>query len=161
MLEGPVSVSTFILLQGSCWWVAESCPTLCHSMDCSLPGSSVRGISQASILEWVAISFSRGSSRPRDQICIPRIGRWIVYLPLSHQGSSLQSLPHLFSLGLGLSTCGVCLFSPESVHASGLFGDMIVASPDRIWVAIWGFTAFILFAYLLQWTQIKLRVEYK
>ena len=124
--------------------------TLCHFMDCSLPGSSVGGISQASVLEWVAISFSRGSSRPRDQIFSPRIGRWIVYLPLSHPGSSLQSLPHLFSLGLGLSTCGGCLFSPESVHASGLFGDLIVASPDRIWVAIWGFTAFILFAYLLQ-----------
>ena len=37
-------------------------------MDCSLPGSSVHGISQARILEWVAISFSRGSSPPRDQI---------------------------------------------------------------------------------------------
>ena len=36
-------------------------------MGCSLPGSSVRGISQASILEWVVISFSRGSSPPRDQ----------------------------------------------------------------------------------------------
>ena len=38
-------------------------------MDCSLPGSSVRGISQARTLEWVAISFSRGSSRPRDWTC--------------------------------------------------------------------------------------------
>ena len=39
-------------------------------MDCNLPGSSVHGISQARTLEWVAISFSRGSSRPRDQTCI-------------------------------------------------------------------------------------------
>jgi len=39
-------------------------------MDCSPPGSSVHGISQARILEWIAISFSRGSSRPRDQTCI-------------------------------------------------------------------------------------------
>ena len=46
--------------------VAQSCPTLCNPMDCSLPGSSVCGISQARILEWVAISFSRGSSWPRD-----------------------------------------------------------------------------------------------
>ena len=46
--------------------VAQSCPTLCNPMDCSLPGSSVHGILQARILEWVAISFSRGSSRPRD-----------------------------------------------------------------------------------------------
>ena len=40
---------------------------LCNPMDCSPPGSFVHGISQARILEWVAISFSRGSSRPRDQ----------------------------------------------------------------------------------------------
>ena len=45
--------------------VAQSCATLCDPMDCSLPGSSVQGILQARILEWVAISFSRGSSRPR------------------------------------------------------------------------------------------------
>ena len=42
--------------------VARSCPTLCDPMDCSLPGFSVRGIFQARVLEWVAISFSRGSS---------------------------------------------------------------------------------------------------
>ena len=46
--------------------VAQSCPTLCDPMECSLPGSSVHGILQARVLEWVAISFSRGSSRPRD-----------------------------------------------------------------------------------------------
>ena len=47
--------------------VAQSGPTLCDTMDCSLPGSSVHGILQARVLEWVAISFSRGSSQPRDQ----------------------------------------------------------------------------------------------
>ena len=41
-----------------CVLVAQSCPTLGHSVDCSLPGSSVHGILQARILEWVAISFS-------------------------------------------------------------------------------------------------------
>ena len=52
---------------------------LCNPMDCSLPGSSVHGILQVRMLEWVAISFSRGSSQPRDQthICI---GRQILYL---------------------------------------------------------------------------------
>ena len=39
--------------------VAQSCPTLCDPMDCSLPGSSVHGIFQARVLEWIAISFSR------------------------------------------------------------------------------------------------------
>ena len=42
--------------------VAQLCPTLCGPMDCSPSGSSVHGILQARILEWVAISFSRGSS---------------------------------------------------------------------------------------------------
>ncbi|CAM9452049.1 unnamed protein product [Rangifer tarandus platyrhynchus] len=47
--------------------VAQSCLTFCNPMDCSLPGSSLQGICQARILEWVAISFSRGSSRLRDR----------------------------------------------------------------------------------------------
>ena len=47
--------------------VTQLCPTLCNPVDCSPPGSSVHGILQARILEWVAISFSRGSSPPRDQ----------------------------------------------------------------------------------------------
>ena len=47
--------------------VTQSCPTLCDHMDCSPPVSSVLGILQARILELVALSFSRGSSRPRDQ----------------------------------------------------------------------------------------------
>ena len=47
---------------------------LCDPMDCSLPGSSVHGILQARILEWVAISFSRGSSQPRDQTWVSHIG---------------------------------------------------------------------------------------
>ena len=44
---------------------AQSFPTLCDPMDCSPPGSSVHEISWARILEWVAISFSRGSSQPK------------------------------------------------------------------------------------------------
>ena len=46
---------------------AQSCMTFCEPMDCNLPGSSVHGILQARVLEWVATSFSRGSSQPRDQ----------------------------------------------------------------------------------------------
>ena len=46
---------------------AQSCPTLCDPMDCSLPGSSVHGIFQARVLEWADISFSRGSSQPRNR----------------------------------------------------------------------------------------------
>ena len=56
--------------------VVQSCPTLCDPMDCSLPGFSVHGIFQARILEWVAISFSRGSSLPRDQTWVSSIADW-------------------------------------------------------------------------------------
>ena len=58
----------------------------CDPMDWSPPGSSVHGISQAKILEWVVISFSRESSWPRDQIQVSCLGRLILY-HLSHQGS--------------------------------------------------------------------------
>ena len=53
--------------------VTQSYPTLCDPMDCSLPGSSIHGIFQARILEWVAISFSRGSSQPRDRTLVSHI----------------------------------------------------------------------------------------
>ena len=48
------------------WMHAQLCPTLCDCMDWGLPGSSVHSISQTRILKWVAISFSRRSSQPRD-----------------------------------------------------------------------------------------------
>ena len=58
--------------------VAHLCLTLCDPMDCSLPGSSVHGILQARILEWVAIPFSRGSSRTGDQTPVSHIaGRFL------------------------------------------------------------------------------------
>jgi len=62
-----------------CCLVAKSCPTLGYPMNCSPPGSSVNGISQARILEWVALSFCRGSFWPRDQTCELLLGRWILH----------------------------------------------------------------------------------
>ena len=61
-----------------CCLVTKLC-LFCVPMDCSPPGPSVHGIFQARILEWVATSFSRGSSPFRDQTCISCIGRWILY----------------------------------------------------------------------------------
>ena len=70
---------------GGCCSVAKSCPTLCNPMDCSQPGSSVHGILQARILAWVAFSFSRGSSRPRDRTrmsCVSSLaGRFFTPAP--------------------------------------------------------------------------------
>ena len=54
--------------------VAQSCLTLWDPMDCSLPGFSVHGILQAGTQAWVTISFSRGSSWPRDQTLVSHIG---------------------------------------------------------------------------------------
>ena len=54
--------------------VAHLCLTLCDPVDCSLPGFSIHGILQARILEWVTISFSRGSSQPKVQTPVSRIG---------------------------------------------------------------------------------------
>ena len=77
-----------------CCSVAKSCPTLCDPMNYSLSGSSVRGISQARILEWVAISFSRGPSRPRDQTqvsCI--VVRFFTIWP-TREAHSIQIWSH-------------------------------------------------------------------
>ena len=66
--------------------VAQLCPTLCNPMYCILPGSSVHGIFQARILEWVTIPFSRGSSKPRDWTWVSCIAG-TFFTHLSHQGS--------------------------------------------------------------------------
>ena len=70
--------------------VAHSCLALCHPMDCSLPASSVHGIFQPRLLEWVSMSYSRGSSQPRDWTrisCVSCIGRQVDSLPPCHLGS--------------------------------------------------------------------------
>ena len=77
----------------------ESCPTLCGPMDHSPPGFSVHGPFQARMLEWVAISFSRGPTRPRDQTrvsWVSCVGRRVLYCWChlrSHADSFLSELP--------------------------------------------------------------------
>ena len=89
--------------------VAQSCSTLCHPMDCSPPGSSVHGIFQARGLEWVAISFSRGSSQPRDRTCVSRTaGRrftvWATREVKRSQRSSCDPKEDLHQLRVGKSS---------------------------------------------------------
>ena len=69
--------------------VAQSCLTLCDPMDCSPPGPSVHGILQARILEWAAITLSRGSSQPRDrtQVSCTAVR---LFTSLSHQRSPVE-----------------------------------------------------------------------
>ena len=88
--------------------VTKSCPTLFGTpMDCRPPGSSVNGISQARILKWVAISFSKGSSWPRDQtrvFCVSCIaGRffthWVIGEALTNELSTSSAKNHTSWVG--------------------------------------------------------------
>ena len=75
------------------WSVAELCLTLCDPMDCGLPGSSVCGISQARILEWVAALSFKGSSQTRAWTSISYIScisRQVFFLPLAPHGKPHQ-----------------------------------------------------------------------
>ena len=97
--------------------VAQSYPTLCDPMDCSLLRSSVHGIFQARVLEWVAISFSRGSSWPRDRTQVSRtVGRCSVfkiqYLFLPGGRLSFRSK----SSGLSVYIQGHLSFSTTAIH---------------------------------------------
>ena len=84
------------------WWfsegegeVAQSCPTLSYPMDCNT--FSVHGILQARVLEWIAISFSKGSSRPRDRAQVSRVGGRRFNLWATREGflggSAVENLP--------------------------------------------------------------------
>ena len=72
--------------------VAQSRPTLCDPMDCSPLGSSICGILQARRLEWAAMPFSRGSSRPRDQTQVCRKYREQRNIKLKHEDATAQTL---------------------------------------------------------------------
>ena len=95
-----------------CQWVTRSCLTIWDPVDCSPPGSSVHGILQARMLEWVATSFSRGSYQPWDWTCISRVScvhrqilyHWAtrealhtlyIYIHTAAAAKSLQSCPTL------------------------------------------------------------------
>ena len=86
-------------------------------MDCSLPGSSVHGILQVRILEWVAISFSRGSSWLKDGTCTSCFGSWILYHPATRESP-------IFSLG---SSKVKRLQGGQLLRVSAVHG---VAAPD-------------------------------
>ena len=104
MWFGVITISNKLLtLSESESEVTQSCPTLCDLVDCSLPGSSVHEILQARILEWVAISFSRGSSRPRGRTQVSCIGVRRFNLQATSEGPGDNPKPYIFlSLYLNL-----------------------------------------------------------
>ena len=101
----------------------QSCPTLCDPMDYSPPGSSVHGILQARILEWVAMPSSRGSSQPRDQSqCL------LCFLDCR------QILYH-WTTGKTIAPLGWCNFSNKCYHVwfrASLVAQM-VKNPPAMW----------------------------
>ena len=96
--------------------VAQSCPTLCNSVDCSLPRSFLHVILQARILEWVAISFSRGSSWPRDRTQVSHIAGRHFNLWATREAPVL-SPPLRFS---SVSQCCLTLCDPMECSTPGL-----------------------------------------
>ena len=90
--------------------VAQSRPTLCNPVDCSLPGSPVPGVFQARVLEWHAISLSRGSSRTRDRT---------PGLPQSHSPQKEPTKPAPSSHPLGLQDCETIHFHCSTVKEKG------------------------------------------
>ena len=79
--------------------VTPSCPTLCDPIYCSSPGSSIHGILQEGILEWVAIPFTRASSEPRDRTWISRIaGRFFAIW-------AIRGSPKVYIAQLCLTLC--------------------------------------------------------
>ena len=77
--------------------VSQLCPTFCNPRDCSLTGSSVRGIFQARVLEWIAISFSRGSSQPRDGTRVSCIAGRCFTVWATKEALYINTLPHELS----------------------------------------------------------------
>ena len=96
---------------------------LCNPVDNSPPGSSNRVILQAGILEWVAMSFSRGSSQPGDRSCVSWAGRWLLYLWATWQALLVISRCLFGTLGLedGLSAVLFPVALYTAVH-HGLMG---------------------------------------
>ena len=97
---------------------AQSCPTLCDPMNCSPPGSSVHGIFLARILEWVAISSSRGSSQPRDWTCISYVScRGILYCWATRSGYSWSRMVIIIFVAVVQSLSHVQLFVNPQIAA--------------------------------------------
>ena len=96
LLHREQSISLFLLKVKV--KVAQLCPALCNPMDCSLPGSSVHGILQARILEWVAVPFSGRSSQLRDRTQVSRTTGGFFTTWASREVLILLRTFHFFSL---------------------------------------------------------------
>ena len=110
--------------------VAKLCLTFWDLMDFSPSGSSIHGISQARILDWVALSSSRGSSQLRDQTCISCIDGWILS-PLSQQGSPDKDTAAAAAAAKSLQSCPIlCDPIDSSPPGSPIPGILQARTPE-------------------------------
>ena len=108
--------------------VAQSCPTLCNPMDCRPPGSSVRGISRARILKWVAIPFSGGSLWTRNQTLVYCIaGRFSTTWTTRKANKQIDPQIHRYNT-LGFTTCLLESGSTMSPSQGGLEAEQCLGS---------------------------------
>ena len=114
--------------------------SFCDPMDCSPPGFSVYGFSQARILECIAISFSRGSSPPRNQTCISCTGRQTLYhwateeVPYAWYIMSTSTYIFSFSLPIPLFLTGVSLINSCVTVSSSPFNLKIFVYCHKEWI---------------------------
>ena len=127
--------------------ITQSCSTLWDPIDCSLPDSSVHGISQARILEWVAISFSRGSSQPRNQTGVSCIaGRFFTSWATSYNIRLywILNIAFSFSFWPDNTACGI-LVPQTGIEPRPL--ALTAQSPDCWTTRVFPKTAFSFFLF--------------
>ena len=156
----PSKVST-ILTSGCCCLVTQSCPALCDTMDCSPPGSSVHGISQARILEWVAILFSQDlpdlGAKPRsptlqaDSLASESPGKPQIIVTTHKllrtyqaQVTSWRGPTQLQNNLIALGNTLTCLHSsawsgPCQTFQPHLLGDLLCPAPQLRYLRVLGF----------------------
>ena len=125
--------------------VVRLCQTLCDPINCSLPGCPVHGILQARILEWVAISSSRGSSQPKDrtQVSCITCGFFTIWATREGQGKCFQKIHRAQSSPTGLEVCREmlgfkphpspsCLHLPTTKKKEKLFSNFLVPTVSEM-----------------------------
>ena len=129
-----IGIWTFWVLV-SCVWVLVSCVQLfCDPVDCSLPGSSIHEISQARMLEWVVLSFSRGASWPRVQTWVSRFWGIKFHYRSEHPSLWVQRTQWDPDLGKWYRTVSPThisiLFNEYKFHShSGMSSEPLLLSP--------------------------------
>ena len=118
--------------------VTQSCPTLCDPKDCSPPSSSVCGILQPRVLEWVAISLSRGSSRPRDRNCVSYVSCIAGFLTTEPLGKPYKNQTDIRSQIPEVKVSQLCLtlYDPMDCSQQGSSVHEILHARILEWVAI-------------------------